>query len=83
LYQQLSRIDGAEVFPSQANFILFRIAGRAAQDIFERLKTRGVLIKNLGNQPGLLKDCLRVTVGTAQENSLFLQALRESIGGNK
>ncbi|HEY5603534.1 MAG TPA: histidinol-phosphate transaminase [Gammaproteobacteria bacterium] len=83
LYQQLCAIEGAEVFPSRANFILFRIAGRAAQDIFEQLKTRGILIKNLGNQPGLLKGCLRVTVGTAQENSRFLQALRESIAGNR
>jgi len=77
LYQGLCEINAAEVFPSKANFILFRIAGRASQDIFESLKNLGVLIKNLGNQPGLLKDCLRVTVGTQQENGKFLSALRE------
>ena len=79
LYQQLRALDNLEVFPSQANFILFRVPGWVSQDIFEQLKQRGVLIKNLGNQPGLLKDCLRVTVGTQQENAQFLQALRDII----
>ena len=71
LFNGLCAVDGAEVFPSSANFILFRIPGKASQDIFEGLKNKGVLIKNLGNQPGLLKDCLRVTVGTQQENNTF------------
>ncbi|WP_455196883.1 histidinol-phosphate transaminase [Kaarinaea lacus] len=79
LFQQLRALDNLEVFPSQANFILFRVPGLVSQDIFEQLKQRGVLIKNLGNQPGLLKDCLRVTVGTQQENAQFLQALRDII----
>ena len=79
LFQQLRALDNLEVFPSQANFILFRVPGWVSQDIFEQLKQRGVLIKNLGNQPGLLKDCLRVTVGTQQENAQFLQALRDII----
>jgi histidinol-phosphate aminotransferase len=81
LFQQLRQINGAEVFPSQANFILFRVPGKASQDIFEQLKRRGILIKNLGNQPGLLKDCLRVTVGTRQENDQFLQELRDIVEG--
>lgn len=79
LYQELCAIDGAEVFPSNANFILFRLAGKSSKDIFESLKNQGILIKNLGNQPGLLKDCLRVTVGSQQENNVFIQALRETI----
>ncbi|WP_455366019.1 histidinol-phosphate transaminase [Kaarinaea lacus] len=79
LYQALCALEGLQVFPSQANFILFRVSGKASQDVFEQLKQRGILIKNLGNQPGLLKDCLRVTVGTQQENAQFLQVLREII----
>ncbi|WP_455366218.1 histidinol-phosphate transaminase [Kaarinaea lacus] len=79
LYQDLCGIERTEVYPSKANFILFRIAGKSSQEIFENLKNKGVLIKNLGNQPGLLKDCLRVTVGTQQENSAFLRALRDTI----
>ena len=79
LFKGLCGVDGAEVFPSSANFILCRIPGKASQDIFEGLKNKGVLIKNLGNKPGLLKDCLRVTVGTQQENNTFLQALREIV----
>ena len=77
LFRELCEIEGAEVFPSKANFILFRVADKSSQELFEGLKNQGVLIKNLGNQPGLLKDCLRVTVGTQQENSAFLQALRD------
>ena len=59
------------------NFILFRVSrGRA---VFDGLKERGVLIKNLhGSQPSL-DNCLRVTVGTPEENDRFLQALRETI----
>ncbi|WP_455218546.1 histidinol-phosphate transaminase [Kaarinaea lacus] len=79
LFQALCDIDGSEVFPSKANFILFRLAGRSSKAIFESLKNKGILIKNLGNQPGLLKDCLRVTVGSQQENRAFMQALREII----
>jgi len=75
LYQQLCEMEGLQVFPSQANFILFRVSGSSSQEVFEQLKQQGVLIKNLGNQPGLLKDCLRVTVGTLQENEQFLKAL--------
>ena len=79
LFQRLCEMQNLQVFPSQANFILFRVLGRSSQDIFEQLKQRGVLLKNLGNQPGLLKDCLRVTVGTRQENEQFLQALRDIV----
>ncbi|WP_455221892.1 histidinol-phosphate transaminase [Kaarinaea lacus] len=79
LYQQLCELDKLQVYPSQANFILFRVSGRTSKEIFEQLKRRGVLLKNLGNQPGLLKDCLRVTVGTLQENQQFLQALRDIV----
>jgi histidinol-phosphate aminotransferase len=43
------------------------------------LKAQGVLIKNLSPQGGLLADCLRVTVGTPEENTAFLQALGQSL----
>jgi histidinol-phosphate aminotransferase len=77
LLEALNAIDGIEVFGSAANFILFRIAN--ADDVFASLKDKGVLIKNLNPAGGALKDCLRVTVSTPQENSAFLQALQASL----
>jgi len=63
------------VYPSQANFVLFRVRPGHAEAVFEGLRRRGVLIRLLhGAGPGL-EDCLRVTVGTPEENAAFLEAL--------
>lgn len=77
LYEQLSEIVGVQVYTSAANFLLFRVAN--ATEIFNGLKQRGVLIKNLNGGHPMLKDCLRVTVGTPYENDRFMAAIRESI----
>ena len=77
LTAELRRIHGVEVFSSEANFILFRVAG--ADQIFNGLKQRGILIKNLHGTHPLLTDCLRVTVGTPDENGQFLAALAACI----
>ena len=69
----LGTINNIEVFPSDANFILFRI--HAANQIFQALKQRKILIKNLDGTHPLLENCLRVTVGTPDENSQFCAAL--------
>jgi histidinol-phosphate aminotransferase len=50
-----------------------------ADAVFAGLKARGVLIKNLHGSHAALADCLRVTVGTADENAQFLVALTESL----
>jgi histidinol-phosphate aminotransferase len=75
LAQALAALPGLWVWPSRANFILFRSERRAAGEVFEALKRGGVLIKNLDPQGGALKNCLRVTVGTPEENRAFLAAL--------
>ena len=79
LLQALHQVDGIDVFPSYANFVLFRVQRGSSQEVFDRLKEHGVLIKNLGNQPGALHNCLRVTVGTRKENDKFLQALQQIV----
>lgn len=77
LFERLVGTADVHAYPSEANFILFRLP-HAAQ-VFEGLIQRGVLIKKLdGGHPALL-DCLRVTVGTPEENELFVRALQESI----
>jgi histidinol-phosphate aminotransferase len=73
----LNVLDGIEVFPSDANFILFRV--NEASQIFLELKQRNILIKNLDGSHPLLKNCLRVTIGTPDENKQFLRALQECI----
>jgi histidinol-phosphate aminotransferase len=77
LYQQLRGIAGVQVYPSEANFLLFRVANAVA--VFNGLKQRGVLIKNLDGSHPMLEDCLRVTVGTPDENQKFVAALQKTI----
>ena len=79
LFKAMGALAGLHVFPSQANFLLFRITAKGldATEVFEALKARGVLIKNLHGQNGLLAQCLRVTIGNPEENERFLGALKE------
>jgi histidinol-phosphate aminotransferase len=77
LLAALSAVNGVYAYPSDANFILFRVA--RAKQVFEGLKQRGILIKNLNGGHPALVDCLRVTVGTADENQKFIAALQDTI----
>jgi len=76
LNEQLHTLTGITVYPSEANFILFRCEENPAQSIFQGLKKQGILIRNLHPQDGLLQHCLRVTVGKPEENQTFIQALK-------
>jgi histidinol-phosphate aminotransferase len=71
----LAALPDTTVWPSAANFLLFR-TGMAGRDLFEALLSRGVLVRDFSAQP-LLEGCLRVTIGTAEENDAFLDAMRE------
>jgi histidinol-phosphate aminotransferase len=77
LFEGLKRIPGVQPFPSDANFILFK-TGKAEQ-VFNGLRQRGVLIKNLHGAHPSLADCLRVTVGTPEEDAQFLDVLKETV----
>ncbi|TAN76968.1 MAG: histidinol-phosphate transaminase [Gallionella sp.] len=77
LQHRLNEIATVRVYPSEANFMLFRVADATA--VFNGLKRRGVLVKNLDGGHPMLKDCLRVTVGTPDENERFMAALQEII----
>jgi histidinol-phosphate aminotransferase len=77
MLRELKSCDGVEVFETRANFILFKVP--RADEVFCALKARGILIKNLNRSHPMLQDCLRVTVGTADENRRFLAALVESL----
>lgn len=79
LLHELSEFFQLKVYPSRANFILVRVLQGSATDIFEALKSHGVLIKNLNSAGGVLENCLRITIGTEQENKQFIKALVLSI----
>ncbi len=65
-----------DVWPSGANFVLFRPTGVAGGEVWRRLTERSVLVRDCSSWPRLA-GCLRVTVGTAEEDDRFLFALRE------
>jgi len=74
LFKELSGIKSIVVYPSEANFILFRV--RNSDRVFEALLGRGVLVRNM---KGAMEGCLRVTVGTPDENRIFLKALSKAV----
>ena len=68
---------GLKSWPSDANMILVRVADPAAS--FEGMKARKVLVKNVSRMHPLLAGCLRLTVGTAEENTQMLAALQSTL----
>jgi histidinol-phosphate aminotransferase len=82
LQSALAEMDGVEAFPSDANMILVRIRSTdpsAAAGVHRRMRDRGVLIKNVSSLHPLLSNCLRLTVGTLDENRSMLAALKASL----
>lgn len=85
LVAERDRIAGAfddlpiEHWPSGANFVLFRATDMGGQELWQALLDRSVLVRNCASWPRL-DGCLRVTVGTPEENSVFLGALAEILG---
>jgi histidinol-phosphate aminotransferase len=80
LVRALGELPGVRVWPSRANFVLFRVPEGRGRAVFEGLKGRGVLVKCLDGAAPALADCLRVTVSTGEENRRFLAALAAELG---
>jgi len=78
---ELERIAGLEVYPSAANFLLARVIGGkgAGARVFERMRQQGVLVKDFSGGHPLLENCLRLTIGTPDENRTMVAALREAL----
>ena len=74
LYNALKSMNGVIPYPSEANFILFKV--RDAEAVHKSLIEKGILVKNL-NRPGRLENCMRVTVGKTEENGAFLAAMKK------
>ncbi|MDH5761482.1 MAG: histidinol-phosphate transaminase [Nitrospinota bacterium] len=74
---ELSKFGSLTVFPSDANFVLFRVE-KDASAVFRQLMDRGILVRDLSRHPRL-KNCLRVTIGTPEENQSFLEQIANII----
>jgi histidinol-phosphate aminotransferase len=79
LRERLSDLPGVRVWPSRANFLLLEILAASPRAVFEALHRRGVLVRDVTSYPTLSR-CLRVSVGTPQENEMFLRALGSALG---
>ena len=73
LYTALQKLPNLHVWPSQANFLLFRVP--QAEQVFNFLVNHSVLIRNFHGSHPLLEDCLRVSVGSREENTRFIELL--------
>jgi histidinol-phosphate aminotransferase len=78
LQRELAALPGVTPFPSEANMILVRVGDAAG--VFAAMRSRGVLVKNVEALHPLLAGCLRLTVGTPEENTQMIEALRASLG---
>ena len=72
LIKEMKKVKGVTAYPSDANFILFKV--QDADKIYNDLLKKGILIRNM---KGIFEGCLRVTVGTPKENTVFLKAVRQ------
>ncbi|MES2415406.1 MAG: histidinol-phosphate transaminase [Pseudomonadota bacterium] len=77
LLRELDALKGVKTWKSDANMVLVRVPDVAKT--FDGMKARKVLVKNVSKMHPLLANCLRLTVGTADENVQMLSALKESL----
>ena len=89
LFQALQQLLGVTAFASQANMMVLRFNGHTGTDMdaanraFEVLKAHHVLVKNVSKMHPLLANCLRLTIGTPQENTQLLAALQAALSSPK
>ncbi|MDR2128884.1 MAG: aminotransferase class I/II-fold pyridoxal phosphate-dependent enzyme [Burkholderiaceae bacterium] len=87
LLDALAAMPGVRPYPSEGNMVLARVAdsgdaqadAHAAQRVFEGMRARKVLVKNVSTMHPMLAGCLRLTVGSAPENAQMLAALQDSL----
>jgi histidinol-phosphate/aromatic aminotransferase/cobyric acid decarboxylase-like protein len=79
LLARLADVPGVRAWPSRANFFLLELLSADPKAVFESLCRRGVLVRDVTSYP-MLDRCLRVSVGTDEENEAFLRALGTALG---
>jgi histidinol-phosphate aminotransferase len=79
LIARLGDVPGVRAWPSKANFVLLELLEASPRAVFDGLYRRGVLVRDVSSYP-MLSRCLRVSVGTPDENETFLHALGTALG---
>ncbi|MDE3113589.1 MAG: histidinol-phosphate aminotransferase family protein [Chloroflexota bacterium] len=79
VHAALRRVSSIEAFPSETNFILFRLRAGTTEEVHARFLRESVLLRDLSSWPGCA-GCLRVSIGTPDENDRFIAALRSVFG---
>lgn len=79
-YRSFAQLPGFTAFPSEANFILVRYPVPLKQTLDQGLKQRGIIVKFL-NDPGL-EDCMRITIGTEEQDAFVIAAFTDIMGGH-
>ncbi|HEY5718271.1 MAG TPA: aminotransferase class I/II-fold pyridoxal phosphate-dependent enzyme, partial [Motiliproteus sp.] len=80
MLESLAQQPALQAFPSEANFVLVRTPAGQARTLHEGLKQAGILVKLLDGSHPALQDCLRLTVGSSEENQRLLSALTTLLG---
>ncbi len=80
LISELEKLDGIQIFPSSTNFILLRLLGGSSAECFKYLQQHKVLVKDFDGYHHLMQNCLRVSIGKPEENTLFLKNLSAYLG---
>lgn len=75
LFQDLSSIPWLRPYPSRANFLLCRVEGVEAREVWRRLQSKGIFIRYIDTR--LLRNCLRISVGRPEHTDRLLEALRQ------
>ncbi len=78
MLEEMKNIKNLIVYNSDANFILFRVTKGSSNEVYTKLLSDNILVKNMTNSPGLV-NCMRVTVGSQSENEKFIQSLKNSV----
>jgi histidinol-phosphate aminotransferase len=77
LVRDLQSLSGVErIFPSGGNFLLVKMCD--PRSVFERLQSKGIIVRDRSKERGC-EGCLRITVGTSEENTVLCTTLREAL----
>ena len=80
VYEDLKKVDGLTVYPSETNFVLFRT--EKAAELTKAFEAASIGVRHFGSAPRL-ENCLRVSMGTREENDTWLKVLKDFMGGAK
>ena len=78
MIEELKKVDGVTVYPSETNFVLFHLNN--SEDLTKAFEAASIGVRHFGNAPRLA-NCLRISMGTRQENDTWLNVLKDFMGG--